>query len=112
VPAEEVAVEVRGHTARRRGEQHHPDGEFRPQVGDDDQAEAEGRQQDDLADHRDDHEPRVAEHAAEIVDGEPEAEAEHDDGQRDGQSHRGQPGIHAGDYGRHHAGRTFAERRS
>ena len=95
VAAEEVAEEVGGRAARRRGEQQHADPQQGGQVEEHDQPEADGRQQDDLARQRDGHGPRCAPDPLEVGDRQVEAEAEHDDRQRERQPDGGQCGVHA-----------------
>ena len=53
------------------------------------------RQQEHLADQRDQHRLREDHDAPEVGDGQPEAEAQHDDAERDGQEHLGQHRIHS-----------------
>ena len=90
IAAEEVAVEVRRRAARRRREQHHADREHRRQLEQQHEAEADRGQQHELADEGDDHRLRMLRHAREVARREGEAEPEHDDAERDGQSDGGQ----------------------
>jgi hypothetical protein len=90
IAAEEMAEEIRRRAAGRRREQHHPHREHWRQPEEQHEAQADRRQDEQLAGERDDHRPRMLRDASEILRREAQPEAEHDDAEGDGQSDGGQ----------------------
>ena len=95
VAAVEVAEQVGRGAARRRSQQQQPDGEQRRQVEQQHQPEADGREDEQLQDERDDHGLRLPADSGEVAHGQREAQAEHHQGQRQREQDGGQRGIHA-----------------
>ena len=85
ISARKGGQEVGGHAARRGGDDHQPECELRrhrPEAG---KREGGRRQHDDLRQGADREVARAARHAREVLEGEAETEAEHDEGERERQ---------------------------
>lgn len=88
ITAEEMAEKVRSGATGRSRQQHQPDRQARIDIEPDDQTEGNQRQDEDLQDESDAGSLRGSDDSAEVVDCQREAEAEHDDGQGNGQADR------------------------